>query len=125
MANLRLGERAFRRLEKLTNKKDEWNKWRIQFLTAIRECDKGFADSLIVHEKAEDAIKDDVLTPTQQQLSATLQARLISLTAKEAFAIVNATGGKGIDAWRQLRSPIPTWPLQPMGYVRARGSIIR
>ena len=55
-----------------------------------------------MYEKAEDPIKDDVLTPTQQQLSATLQATLSSLTAKEAFSIVNATEGQGIEAWRQL-----------------------
>ena len=42
------------------------------------------------------------MTPTLQQLSATLQARLISVTAKEASAIVNATEGQGIEAWRQL-----------------------
>ena len=77
-------------------------KWRTPLLTATRECDKGFADPLIVYEKAEDPIEDDVLTPTQQQLSATLQARLISLTAKEAFAIVIAARGQGIEAWRQL-----------------------
>ena len=37
-----------------------------------------------------------------QQLSATLQARLISLAPKEAFSIVNACEGQGIEAWRQL-----------------------
>ena len=37
-----------------------------------------------------------------QQLSATLQARLISLTFKEAFSIVNACEGQGVEAWRQL-----------------------
>ena len=56
----------------------------------------------MVYEKAENPSKDDALTPTQQQLLATLQARLISLTAKEAFAIVNATEGQGIEEWRQL-----------------------
>ena len=45
---------------------------------------------------------DAMLTPTLQQLSATLQARLISLTVKEAFSLVNATEGQGIEAWRQL-----------------------
>ena len=56
----------------------------------------------MVYEKAEDPTKDDMRTRTQQQLSATLQARLFSLTAKEVFAIVNATEGQGIEAWRQL-----------------------
>ena len=82
MANVRLDERAFRRLDKFTNKKDEWKEWRTQFLTAVRECDTGFATSLIGYEKAEDPIEDTGLTPTLQHLSATLQARLISVTAK-------------------------------------------
>ena len=94
MANVRLDERAFRRLDKFTNKKDEWKEWRTQSLTAVRECDTGFATSLIAYEKAEDPIEDSGLIPTLAQLSATLQARLISVTAKEAFAIVNATEGK-------------------------------
>ena len=102
MANVRLDERAFRRLKKSTNKRGEWKEWRTQLLTAIRECAKGFADSLVVYEKAEDPFKDDMLTPAQQQLSATLQARLISLTAKEAFSIVNATEGQGVEALRLL-----------------------
>ena len=40
--------------------------WRTQLLTAVRECDKGFADALVIFEK-EDVIKDDDMTPTQQQ----------------------------------------------------------
>ena len=56
MANVRLDERAFRRFEKLTNKKDEWMEWRTQLLTAVRECDKSFADSMIIFEKGEQAI---------------------------------------------------------------------
>ena len=95
MANVRLDERAFRRLDKFANKnkKDEWKVWRTQFLTAVRECDTGFATSLIAYDKAGYPIEDTGLTPTLQQLSATLQARLINVTAKEAFAIVNATEG--------------------------------
>ena len=51
MANVRLDERAFRRLEKSTSKEDEWKEWRTQLLTAVRECDKGFADALVIFEK--------------------------------------------------------------------------
>ena len=102
LANVRLDERSFRRLDKFTNSKSEWREWRMHFLTAVRECDKSFGDSLVKHEKSEVVIKDTALTPTEQQLSATLQARLISLTAKEAFAIVTAAEGQGIEAWRQL-----------------------
>ena len=54
---------------------------------------------MVACENAEERILDGQLTPTLQQLSATLQARLISLTAKEAFSIVNATEGQGIEAW--------------------------
>ena len=102
MANVRLGERAFRRLDKFSNKKSDWKEWRTQLLTAIRECDTTFATTLVHHERSEEVIKNENLTPTLQQLSATLQARLVSVTAKEAFAIVDAEQGEGIEAWRQL-----------------------
>ena len=102
MANVRLDERCFRRLEKRTNKKEGWEGWRARPLTAVRECDTGFASSLITYEKAEDPILDTELTPTRQQLSATLWARLVGHTMKEAFSIVNTTEGQGIEAWRQL-----------------------
>ena len=72
------------------------------FLTAVRECDTSFAESLITYEKSEMAVEDVSLTPTLQQLSAVLQSRLISVTAKEAFSIVTATQGQGVEAWRQL-----------------------
>ena len=68
----------------------------------IRQCDTGIATSLIAYEKSEDRIEESGLTPTLQQLSATLQARLVGITAKEAFATVDATEGQGIEAWRQL-----------------------
>ena len=67
MANVCLDERAFRRLDKFTNKKDEWKEWRTQFPTAVRECDTGFGTSFIAYEKAEDPIEDTGLTPTLQQ----------------------------------------------------------
>ena len=102
MANVRLDERAFRRIEKFADKKDECKEWRAQVLNAVRECDKTFADNLIVFEKREDAITDLDLTSTQQQLSATLQSRLITVTGKQAFAIVSAAEGQGVEAWRQM-----------------------
>ena len=102
MANIRLGERAFRRIEQITDKRDEWNEWRSQVLNAVRECDKTFADSLLEFETKEDPITDVQPTLTQQQLSATLQSRLISITGKEVFAIVTAAEGQGVEAWRQL-----------------------
>ena len=102
MANVRLDERAFRLLDKFSNKKNDWKEWRTQLLTAIRECDTTFATTLVHHERSEEVIKNENLTPTVQQLSATLQARLVSVTAKEALAIVDAEQGEGIEAWRQL-----------------------
>ena len=42
------------------------------------------------------------LSICQQQLSATLFSRLIGVTGKEAFAIVRAAQGQGVEAWRQL-----------------------
>ena len=41
MAIVRFEGRTFRRLEKFTNKKDEWEEWRTHLLTAIRECVNG------------------------------------------------------------------------------------
>ena len=103
MANVRLDEKAFRRMEKFTDKKDEWTEWRAQVIEAIRECDKSFADDLVNNfEKKESVITDLDLNPVQQQLSATLQSRLVNITGKEAFAIVRAAEGQGIEAWRQL-----------------------
>ena len=84
MANVRLDERAFRRLDQFSNKKSEWKEWRTQLLTAIRECDATFATTLVNYEKSEDPIENSLLTPTLQQFSATLQAWLFSVTQKEA-----------------------------------------
>ena len=50
----------------------------------------------------EEPITDYDLTSTQQQLSATLQARLITVTGTEALRIANAAEGQGVEAWRQL-----------------------
>ena len=102
MANVRLDERAFRRVEKFTDKREELTEWRAQVLNAVRECDKTFADNLLEFEKKEEPITDLNFTSVQQQLSATLGSRLIGLTGKEAFAIVRSTEGQGVEAWRQL-----------------------
>lgn len=47
-------------------------------------------------------IEDKILTPTLQQLSATLPSRLVSLTSNESVSSVNACEGHGIEAWMQL-----------------------
>ena len=102
MGNVRLDERAFRRIDKFTDKKDEWTEWRAQVIEAVRECDKTFADDLVKFEKKETPGTYIDLTVVQQQLSATLQSRLVNLTGREAFAIVRAAEGQGVEAWRQL-----------------------
>ena len=102
LANVRLDERAFRRLDRFSNKREDWREWRTHLLTAVRECDESFADSLEGFEKSDKVIEKVDLTPTLRQLSATLQARLIAVTSKEAFSIITACDGQGIEAWRQL-----------------------
>ena len=102
LANAKLDERCFRRLENFTNKREDWREWRMHFLTTVKECDTSFAESFKIYEKGETEIEEVSLTPTEQQLSAVLQARLISLTAKEASSIVVASQGWGCEAWRQL-----------------------
>ena len=59
----------------------------------------------LIHEKKDEEIVDVDPTPTDRQLSAVLQARLISVTAKEALSIVVAAQGQGVEAWRQLTKP--------------------
>ena len=72
LANVRLGERAPKRIDRLSNKTDKWREWVTHLLTAVRECDKSFADSLERFEKSDKVIEDTDLIPTLQQLSATL-----------------------------------------------------
>ena len=44
LANARLDESAFRRLDKFTNKREDWRGWKMHFITTVRECDNTFAD---------------------------------------------------------------------------------
>ena len=98
LSNVRLDERAFRRIDKFTDKPSEWTGWKAQEIEAVRECDKTFADDLAVFEKREMPITNVDLSVCQQQLSATLSSRLIGVTGKEAFAIVRAAQGQGVEA---------------------------
>ena len=69
MSNVKLDERAFRRIKELRNKKENWTEWRDQVLVAIGECDKSFADYLVnTVEKIERPITDLDLDMTQRQL---------------------------------------------------------
>ena len=103
MSNVKLDERAFRRIKELRNKKENWTEWRDQVLVAIGECDKSFADYLVnTVEKMERPITDLDLDMTQRQLSAALYARLVSFTSGEAAAIVKAGDMQGVESWRQL-----------------------
>ena len=53
LSNVRFDERAFRRIDKFTDKPSEWTEWKAQMIEAVRECDKTFADDLAVFEKKE------------------------------------------------------------------------
>ena len=66
LANLRSDERAFRRIDRFSNKREEWREWRTHLLIAVRECDKSFADSIVTYEKSDVVIEDKILTPTMQ-----------------------------------------------------------
>ena len=47
----RLDIKCFHRLEKFSNKKDDWKEWRLHFLTAVGECNHDFADFLKLIEQ--------------------------------------------------------------------------
>ena len=103
-----LDESCFRRLDRFSNKNDEWKECRLRFLTSVGECDPSFADFLKDSERNEAPIDAIDLNPEQEKQSAILQARLISLTTKQAFAIVESTQGNGCEVWR----------LYPKGMIR-------
>ena len=67
----------------------------MHFISAVRECDTAFAD----WEKQEDEVDEVSFSPAYTQLSATLYFRLIGLTTKDAFRIVEMTGGHGCEPW--------------------------
>ena len=103
LANARLDERVFRRLEKLTNKREDWREWKMHFMSSIRECDATFADYLWAIEKRqgsdEDVEVDFVsLDLTQTQLAGALSSRLIDVTTGEVFRIVEMNIGNGMEA---------------------------
>ena len=103
MANARLDERNFRRIKDFSNKREDWKEWKMHFASSVRDCDTSFADYLWTTEKNMDVEVDSVmLSPTYTQLSAALYSRLITVTTKEAFRIVEMTGGNGCEAWRLL-----------------------
>ena len=72
------------------------------FLPAVREGDAVFADQLADAERQAEPILTTNLNPTQAQLSAILHSSVIAMTSKQGYAIVEATQGNGLDAWRQL-----------------------
>ena len=49
----RLDERCFRRLERFSNKCDDWKEWRLHFLTVIGECNAKFSTFLKENERKE------------------------------------------------------------------------
>ena len=75
----------------------------MHFTSAVRECDTDFADYMWTLENMEaEEVGQIHLGPTYLQLSAALYSRLIAVTTKEAFRIVEMTGGSGCEAWRLL-----------------------
>ena len=91
----KLDERDFRRLKEVSNKRDDWKEWRLHFLTSVGKCNSSFMDLLKGLERQEEPLETVDLSPAQEKLSASLQARLIGLTTKQAFAIVESTQGYG------------------------------
>ena len=91
LANTKLDERNFKRIEKFTNTRDAWKEWKVHFMTCVRECDTSFGDFLWGIEKRPDEICLMSLDPTETQLAAALYSRLISVNTGEVFRIVEMT----------------------------------
>ena len=92
LANARLDERNFRRIKEFSNKREDWREWRMQFTSAVRESDTTFADYLwTIEKKLDEEVDIANLSPAYTQLSAALYNRLIDVTSKEAFRIVEMT----------------------------------
>ena len=98
LANAKLDDRNFKRIEKFSNKRDAWKEWKLHFMSCVRECDTSFGDYLWGIEKRQDEICILTLDPTQTQLAAALYSRLISVTSGEAFRMVEMTKGNGVEA---------------------------
>ena len=81
----RLDERCFRRLDRFSNKNDDWKGWRLHFLRVIGECNSDF---LKENGRKEDSTTDRDLPPELMEMSAQLQSRLINLTTKSALGVV-------------------------------------
>ena len=56
LANAKLDDRNFKRIEKFNNKRDSWKEWKLHFTTCIKECDTPFADFIWGIEKRTDEI---------------------------------------------------------------------
>ena len=96
MANAKLDDRNFKRIEKFNNKREAWKKWKMHFMTCVRECDTSFADFIWGLEKRADEICLLALDPTQSQLAASFYSRLIPVTTGEASRIVEMTRGTAV-----------------------------
>ena len=99
----RLDERCFRRLDRFSNKCDDWKECRLHFLTVIGECNAKFSTFLKENERKEDIVDTDLdISLEFVELSAQLQLRLINLTTKTALGIVESTQTNGCEACRLL-----------------------
>ena len=74
----------------------------MHFLTAARGNDPDFADFRQEAERSETPVDNVDLGPKITKLSATLQARLVGLTKRQAFAAVASTQCNAPEAWRLL-----------------------
>ena len=108
-ANVKLDAKNFSRIERFSNKREDWRQWRKYFMAAVRESDVDFANFLenVEKRKSEETTEGEepatvFLNPTQSQLAAVLHSRLESVTSGEAAGIVELSGGNGVEAWRLL-----------------------
>ena len=97
-----MDERHFRRMKEFTNKVEDWKQWRTHFLTAVRESDLKFAKTMEAAEESEKPLTAGDMTEEQIALSGTLYARLIGITSKQSFTMVESTQGNGLEAWRLM-----------------------
>ena len=56
LANCRLDERSFRRLDKFDNKVDSWKEWWREFLSAVGEQDTEFVNFLWTVERQKEEV---------------------------------------------------------------------
>ena len=102
LANVRLDERSFRRVENSPNKPDDWNEWKHHLMVSIRECVASFADYLWGVQKTDVPLDILSLHVARTQPAASLHSPRIALATGKAFRIVEMHDGDGVEGWRCL-----------------------